>query len=182
MLDKKLYAKTEGRLYRYFRNKEEIEKLENRCVELEKAKESLRRDIRNTNVSIDAELGMAIGYEERVQTSNTGTSIAEKGIIKEIEKLQREWKNTRKQILKAHYKIRQINKQNADMNFFFRNMDTEYRIIAEMKYKEKLGLEKIGERLHIDKSTVKRKKDKIVRDASRLYKSVQQNCNKVATK
>ncbi len=80
MLDKKLYAKTEGRLYRYFRDIEEVDRLENRCMELEKTKESLRQDIRNTNVSIDAELGMAIGYEERVQTSNTGISRAEQGL------------------------------------------------------------------------------------------------------
>lgn len=40
MLDKKLYSKTEGRLYRYFRDIEEIDKLENRCMELEKAKEA----------------------------------------------------------------------------------------------------------------------------------------------
>ncbi len=168
MINKKLYAKAEGRLYRYFRDMEEIDKLENRCMELEKAKESLRRDIMNTNVSIDAELNMGIGYEERVQTSSRGTSIAEQGIIKEIEKLQREWKLTRKQILKLHYRIREINKQNADMNYLFRNMYPEYRIIAEMKYKNKLGLEKIGERLHVDKSTVKRKKDKIVKDASKF--------------
>lgn len=168
MLDKKIYAKTEGRLYRYFRDIEEIDKLENRCMELEKTKESLRQDIRNTNVSIDAELGMAIEYEERVQTSNTGISRAEQGVIKEIEKLQREWKHIRKQILRNHFRIRELNIQNADMNYLFRNMATEYRLIAEMKYKEKLGLEKIGERLHIDKSTVKRKKDKIVKDASKF--------------
>ncbi|HGG0416319.1 TPA: hypothetical protein ACJFE8_001072 [Clostridium sporogenes] len=88
MLDKKLYSKTEGRLYRYFRDIEEIDKLENRCMELEKAKESLRQDIRNINISIDAELGMAIGYEERVQNSNTGISRAEQGIIKQIEGME----------------------------------------------------------------------------------------------
>ncbi len=168
MLDKKLYSKTEGRLYRYFRDIEEIDKLENRCMELEKAEESLRQDIRNTNVSIDAELGMAIGYEERVQISTTGTSRAEQGIIKEIERMQREWKQTRKQILKNHARIREIQRQNADMNYLFRNMATEYKLIAEMKYKEKLSLERIGERVCIDKSNVKRKKDKIVRDASKF--------------
>ncbi|HDK7156467.1 TPA: hypothetical protein PTV43_001596 [Clostridium botulinum] len=62
ILDKKLYSKTEGRLYRYRRN---------------------------INISIDAELGMAIGYEERVQTSNTGISRAEQGIIKQIEGMKR---------------------------------------------------------------------------------------------
>ncbi|WP_243238903.1 hypothetical protein [Clostridium botulinum] len=168
MLDKKLYAKTEGRLYRYFKDIEEVDRLDNRCMELEKTKESLRQDIINTNVSIDAELGMAIGYEERVQTSNTRISRAEQGVIKEIEKMQREWKMIRKQILKNHFRIREINRQNADMNYLFRNMDTEYRLIAEMKYKEKLSLEKIGERLCIDKSNVKRKKDKIVKDASKF--------------
>ncbi|NEZ47948.1 hypothetical protein FDF74_12225 [Clostridium niameyense] len=167
-MDKDTFRKTEGRLYRYFRDMQEIDKLEYRCMELEKTKESLRRDIRNTNVSIDAEIGMAIGYEERVQTSTSGTSRAEQGVIKEIEKMQREWKQTRKQILKNHYRIREIQRQNTDMNFLFRNMATEYKLIAEMKYKEKLGLEKIGERLHIDKSTVKRKKDKIVKDASKF--------------
>ena len=60
-------------------------------------------------------------------------------------------------------------------------LGTQYRLIAEMKYKDKLSLEKIGFNLNMDKSTVSRTRERIVEDISKLLKIIKR-CNKIATK
>ena len=49
---------------------------------------------------------MGISYSEKVQSSSLGVSYAEQETIKQIDKLMEEWKDTRKQILKLHARIR----------------------------------------------------------------------------
>ncbi|WP_097025687.1 hypothetical protein [Clostridium peptidivorans] len=168
MIDKEIFKKIEGRLYRYYKDMSEIDKLEYRCMVLEKAKEQLREDIRNTNISIETELNMGISYEERVQSSSSGSSYAEQETIRQVEKLEQEWKNTRRQILKAHARIREIKNKNADMNYIIKLLGSKYKLIAEMKYKDELSLDQIGNRLHMDKSTVSRNRERIVMDVSKL--------------
>lgn len=167
MLDKEIFKKIEGRLYRYYKDMSEIDRLEYRCMVLEKAKEQLREDIRNTNISIETELNMGIIYEEKVQSSS-GSSYAEQETIRQVEKLEQEWKNTRRQILKIHARIREIKNKNADMNYIMRLLGSKYKLIAEMKYKEELSLDQIGNKLHMDKSTVSRNRERIVMDVSKL--------------
>lgn len=169
MIDKDVFRKTEGRIYRYYDNLKKIDKLEYKCMVLEKAKEQLRQDIRNTNVSIETDINMGIGYEERVQTSFKCISYAEKEMIKQIDKLEQEWKNTRRQILKIHAKIREIKNTNSELEYVISLLDTQYRLIAEMKYKDKLSLEKIGLKLNMDKSTVSRARKRIIEDIWKVF-------------
>ncbi|AWZ49805.1 hypothetical protein C3495_05800 [Clostridiaceae bacterium 14S0207] len=168
MIDKETFRKTEGRIYRYYENLKKIDMLEHRCMVLENTKEQLRNDIKNTNVSIETDMNMGIGYEERVQTSSTCTSYAEKEIARQVNKMIQEWKDIRKEILKIHSKIRELNKQDPDMKYAIGLLDTQYRLIADMKYKDQLSLEKIGLKLNMDKSTVSRTRERIVKDVSKV--------------
>ncbi|AAO36632.1 phage protein (plasmid) [Clostridium tetani] len=168
MIDKETFRKTEGRIYRYYDNLKNIEKLEYRCMVLEKTKEQLRQDIRNNNVDIETELNMGISYSEKVQSSSLGVSYAEQETIKQIDKLMEEWKYTRKLILRLHARIRKTKNENAEMEYIIGLLGTQYRLIAEMKYKDKLSLEKIGFNLNMDKSTVSRVRVKIVEDISKV--------------
>lgn len=168
MIDKETFRKTEGRVYRYYDNLKNIEKLQYRCMVLEKTKEQLRQDIRNNNVNIETELNMGISYSEKVQSSSLGVSYAEQETIKQIDKLMEECKDTKKQILKLHARIRKAKNENAEMEYIIGILGTQYRLIAEMKYKDKLSLEKIGLNLNMDKSTVSRTRERIVEDVSKL--------------
>ncbi|WDU84220.1 hypothetical protein [Caloramator sp. Dgby_cultured_2] len=97
MIKDEVFRKTEGHLYRYYNTLKKIKALEEECKELEKQKEKIRQDIQETNVSIDTELNMGIDYSRsKIQTSNDGTSYAEKALVKEIEKLEKEWIYVRK--------------------------------------------------------------------------------------
>lgn len=146
-----------------------IDRLECKCLILEKQKEAIMQDLRETNVNIEPELNMGISYSsERVQTSSSGTSYAEAEIMKQIEKLEREWKWTRRKILQLHSQIREIKRQNADMDYIIGRLGTEYRLLVEMKYRDCLSLEKIGDKLCMAKSTVSRNRERIVEDISKI--------------
>lgn len=170
LIDKDLFKKTEGRLYRHYRNKKEIEKLKSRVVLLWKQKEQIEQDIRTTNVKIDYyQSGMALG--ERVQTSSTGTSYAEREIIKAIEKLERELIQKKKKILKLEARIREKEEQIADMDYNIQMLNEEYKRLIEWKYGENKSLDWIATEMYGGaRTTAYRKREEIV-------ESIAQWCN-----
>ena len=162
LLEKDLFKKTEGRLYRHYRNKKEIEKLKSRVVLLWKQKEQIEQDIRTTDVKIDYyQSGMALG--ERVQTSSTGTSYAEREIIKAIEKLERELIQKKKKILKLHARIREKEEQIADMDYNIQMLNEEHKRLIEWKYGENKSLDWIATEMYAGaRTTAYRKREEIV--------------------
>lgn len=167
MLEKDLFKKTEGRLYRHYRNKKEIEKLKSRVVLLWKQKEQIEQDIRTTNVQIDYyQSGMALG--ERVQTSSFGTSYAEREIVKAIEKLERELLHKKRKILKLHARIREKEEQIADMDYNISMLSEEYKRLIEWKYGENKSLAWIATEMYAGaRTTAYRKREEIVENIAR---------------
>ncbi|AKA72218.1 hypothetical protein [Clostridium scatologenes] len=79
MLDKEIFKKTEGWLYGYFKQIKELEKLDHMCRELENQKEHIRKDIQETNISLEEE-SKSITYEERVQTFSFSVDMQKKNL------------------------------------------------------------------------------------------------------
>ena len=52
-MDKELFRKTEGKLYRYYQSKKKIRELNNEISNLEYHRERVEYDIRHANVTID---------------------------------------------------------------------------------------------------------------------------------
>ena len=115
MLDKEVFKKTEGWLYGYFRDLQEIENLEQECEELKAQEESIEWDIKHCNVSVIPDTHMSPSFDERVQTSPTGESVAEKGIIREIEKLEDELEYVERKIRGNRARIRELNRKTAKL-------------------------------------------------------------------
>lgn len=173
MLRDELFKETENRLYSYYRQIKEIEKLEYKCSVLEQQKERIRTDIKNTNVSIEPEMS-AMNYSmERVQVSHSGTSYAEAAVMKEITRLEYEWTNTKKQILKLHAKVRDIKCQVADVEYSINNLSDVYKSFIGFKYKDGRSLEYIGDELHMSKSTAFKLKNNVVDEVAKaLYRKL----------
>lgn len=170
MITDEQFRKTEGRLYRYYYQLRQIDKLKHKVCVLWKQKEQIEKDIKETNVNIEPDLNMGIDYSsERVQTSPTGASIAEKEVVKEIEKLSREWQRTKNKILKLNSTIREYEKQAADMEYVIGLLREDTKQFVELKYgsTRKLTNIKIGEILHIAEPTVRRRREDIVNDIAK---------------
>lgn len=165
MVDKEIFRRTEGRLYRYFEDKQKIKCLELECIDLDQQKERIRKDIQETNVFIEEE-SKSMSYEERVQTSTNCTSYAERALINEISNLEKEWIYIRKKLLKKRTRIREIERRVSHIKNNLAMLSEENKRFIELKYGDKQSLEEIGQVLNIAKTTAHRKREELVENIS----------------
>ncbi|GAA0115715.1 hypothetical protein [Clostridium senegalense] len=161
MNNDKIFQKTEGRLYRFYEDQQKIKCLDLECVDLEQQKEKIRKDIQETNVFIEEE-SKSITYEERVQTSSNCTSYAERALINEIDKLEKEWIYVRKKLLKKRVKIRELERKNINMKNNIEMLSEENKRFIELKYGDKKSFEEIGQILNMGKTTAYRKREELI--------------------
>lgn len=160
-MDKELFRKTEGKLYRYFNSKKKIIAINNEITNLIYHKDRVEYDIRHANVSIDYyQNGM--GIQERVQTSSSGCSYAETEMCKEIEKLKREHLGLNKSILKKRAKIRRTEEFINHMDNNINQLSEEDKRFLELKYGDGKNPIQISMILNIAQATAYRKREELV--------------------
>ena len=71
-MDKKIFEKTEWKLYRYFEKDKKIKSLDNKIRLLESHIKLINEKIKNMDISIPIE-SRSISFDEKVQVSNDGT-------------------------------------------------------------------------------------------------------------
>jgi predicted nucleic acid-binding Zn-ribbon protein len=167
VITEEVFRKTEGRLYRYYWQRRQIDKLKHMVVVLWKQLQSIEQDIKQTNVTIEPESRSFDYSKVRVQTSNDGSSYAENEIIKELDKLHREWQRTKRRILKINAKIREFEKEIADIGYVISLLNEECKQFVELKYGESKSLYEIADRLNMGKSTAGRRREEIVEDVAK---------------
>lgn len=160
-MDKELFRKTEGKLYRYYQSKKKIRELNNEISNLEYHKERVEYDIIHANVTIDYYQN-GTGLQERVQSSPSGSSYAETEMCKEIEKLEREHLRINKKILKIKAKIRELEEFIRHMNENVEQLNEEDKRFIELKYGDRKNLLYISIKLNMSKTTAYRKREEIV--------------------
>jgi DNA-directed RNA polymerase specialized sigma subunit len=166
MIDKESFRKTEGRLYRYYNTLQKIKCLNLECTDLELQRERIRKDIKETNVTIDEE-SKAITYEERVQASSSGTSYAERALIQEIEKLEQEWIYVRKKLLKKRLKIRELEREISSLKSNIQMLSEENHRFIELKYGDKKSIEEVADFLNMARTTAYRRREELVEDIAK---------------
>lgn len=160
-MDKELFRKTEGKLYRYYESKKHLFGLNEKISRLEYHKDVIEYDIRHTNIRIDPYQNGA-GINERVQTSSSGTSYAEQEIIREIERLERERVKIVKQILKTKAKKRELENYISNMDFNINMLNEESKRFLELKYSDKAKIIAIAQKMNMAVATVYRIREEIV--------------------
>ena len=160
-MNKDLFKKTEGNLYRYFEYKKKIHYLKQWVEQLKGRLEKIEKDIRNANVTIDYYQNGA-GISERVQTSPSGNSFAEEQMCKEITKLEKEHLIISKKILKNNHKIRDLEEYIDNMETNLNTLCEEDRRFIELKYGDKKSILTISQKLNIAQATAYRKREEII--------------------
>ncbi|WP_460292593.1 transcriptional regulator [Clostridium tertium] len=164
-MDKELFRKTEGKLYRYYESKKHLFGLNEKITRLENHKETIEYDIRHTNIRIDPFQNGA-GINERVQTSSNGTSYAEQEMIREIERLERERVKVVKQILKTKAKKRELENYISNMDFNINMLNEESKRFLELKYSDKAKVIAIAQKMNMAVATVYRIREEIVENVA----------------
>jgi chromosome segregation ATPase len=163
MLDKEQFRKAEGRLYRYYKQLKLIEKLKNTSIVLYKQIKQIEEDMSETNVKIDyIQSGMAVG--EKVQSSSSGTSYAEREIERAIEQLEKELVYKKRKILKLRARIRGMEEEISDMEYNISMLSEENKRFLEYKYSEKMNPTEIAEKMNMATATAYRKREELVED------------------
>jgi hypothetical protein len=168
-VDKELFKKTEGRLYRYFKYKKEINNLKRRVNFFEEQIKDIDNSIRNVHkyISVDPYQNGA-GISERVHSSSDGTSYVESEMTKEVTKLEKEQCNMVKNMLKLKFEIR-------EKESYIKNMDTNIEILneedkrfIELKYGDKKDVPVIARNLNMARATGYRRREELVEDISQF--------------
>lgn len=160
-MDKELFRKTEGKLYRYYESKKKIYRIKEDIARLEREIETIEYDIRHSNVIIDYYQN-GTGIQERVQSSSTGTSYAEAEMCKQIERLEKEHIDKAKKVLKNRSKIRDMERYIDYMDRNIRMLQEEDKRFLELKYGDKKNILQISMRLNIAQATAYRKREELV--------------------
>ena len=164
-IDKELFRKTEGKLYRYYESKESIHILNDELAYQERKKKEIEHNIKYANVTIDYYQN-GTGISERVQTSSTGSSYVETEMCKEIEKLEREHLKTIKKILKIKAKIGYVEEFVNHMDKNIGYLCEEDKRFLELKYGDKKNILQISLKLNIAQATAYRKREELIQAIS----------------
>lgn len=124
-MEKELFKKTEGQLYRYYRYKKQISKKYRKVETLEEQIKAIDNQMRNVHnyISLDT-MPPGAGCGERVQASISGSSYMEKQMEQEVTKLEKRKVEKIKQKIKAESKI-------MEMKSFIRMIDTNIESLRE---------------------------------------------------
>ncbi|SHK38535.1 hypothetical protein SAMN02745248_02422 [Hathewaya proteolytica DSM 3090] len=166
-MDKELFRKTEGKLYRYYRQKRKIEGYNRQIETLERSIEEIEQNIRDTNVTIDY-FQNGQGIEERVQTSSTGSSYAESQIIKAITSLEKELGFKTRKIVKLKAKVRETKEFISYMEYNLSMLEEEDKQFIELKYGDGRNIIYISQTLNIAQATCYRKREELIHNIAQF--------------
>ena len=163
-IDKDLFDKTEDKIKRYFKAKDNIEYMTNRIKWLEEDIKDLEIMIRNVHNYIDVDpYQNGAGLYERVQTSVDGTSYVEREMENEVTKLQKRQIDNIKKInkLKLRKKEETAFTRKIDVNLRMLREEEDRRFI-EFVYGDKEDIPIVAYKMNISRSTAYRKRDELI--------------------
>lgn len=169
-MDKKIFEKTEWKLYRYFEKDKKIKSLDNKIRLLESHIKLINQKIKNMDISIPIE-SRSISFDEKVQVSNDGTSYVERTMINIIDRLEREIINNKDEIIKLEELIRKTKEDNKMLDDYIIYLNNDYKNFLEYKYRDKLKNWQIANKLNISEVTCTRIKRELINDISRWENS-----------
>lgn len=156
------FRNMERMLYNYF-IKDDIVKSKKELIEmLENQINKLEEQIKTNNVKIEPELNMGISYDEKIQTSTDGTSYAEKAVIRAVEGLEMDKAEKLEEIFKLEKDIMDIERESKIIELNVGMLSEEDKKFIEMKYKERMSVEEIAEKINLSRTAGYNKRDKIV--------------------
>ena len=169
-MEKKIFEKTEWKLYRYFEKDKKIKSLDNKIRLLESHIKLIHEKIKNMDISIPIE-SRSISFDEKVQVSNDCTSYVERTMINIIDRLEREIINNKDEIIKLEELIRKIKEDNKMLDDYIIYLNNNYKNFLEYKYRDKLKNWQIANKLNISEVTCTRIKRELINDISRWENS-----------
>lgn len=166
-MDKELFRKTEGMLYGYYKDKNRLESVRREIETVGNLINTIARNIKTCNVSIDPYQG-GTGEGERVQTSSSNSSYVEKAIIKAIDDMEKEKAQRTKKLYKLKCEERNLIYRIEKVEGNIGMLKDEYKKFLELKYNtapgEKMGMREIALELNMSKNKAYDLREELVKN------------------
>lgn len=134
MADEKTFREMEQKLFNYFNKDKRVSVLSKRLRILKKQISEIEYKLRNIDVDLPEE-SRAVGYDERVQTSPTGESYAERALLRITDKLLKEQSWKKEQAADIEEALRNMEADNAIVEENIKDLRTEDFELLKEKYK-----------------------------------------------
>ena len=132
------FKKTEGKLYRYYKNLKLIAKMKRNVSEYQDKIEEVKRDIKNfKDIENFTNLNMGIDYSrDKIQVSVDPANAVENTVIRHMQEFEKEIKEYERIIFSTNKEIRRIEIEQHDMEYKISNLSEEGKRFLEWKYGE----------------------------------------------
>lgn len=169
-IPREVYSKTEGLLYAYYKDKKEINNIDNEIRILEDNIKELEYDITHTRVSVNEEecYQVGTGVGEKIQSSMSCESHAERVIIRAIEKLERERADSIGRLNKLKGKKRKFKSRYSRLENNISTLSGELQDFLKYKYQDKLYQIQIAYKLHTSQPTVTRRRSEVIMNVAQF--------------
>lgn len=134
MVDDKAFRDMEQKLFNYFNKDKRVSVLNKRLEILKKQISEIEYKLRNVDVDLPEE-SRAVGYDERVQTSPTGESYAERTLLRITDKLLKEQSWKKEQVADIEETLRSIESDNTFIEANIKDLRVEDQEFLKEKYK-----------------------------------------------
>lgn len=161
-MNKELFRETENKLIKYF-NKDKITgSLKAKLAILDKQIQEIDKDLRECNISIEEE-SSSPSFEQKVQTSGTGMSYAEREVMRVTELQIRRKINKQLERQNVLEEMDIIEIECDEIEWKVKDFTGELKTLLELSYKDKHGENTIADKMHLSQSQVNRRKQQIIR-------------------
>lgn len=151
----------EGILYKHYRKKQRLSGLKSRLKGTERTIEMIRTDIKECNVDLHDTL-KAINYSsDRIQNNSTTSSI-ELELERATDIMLKHIAINIKEKYQLKNKINTLEKEISNIDIQLEKLTEEELQIVELRYGEKNNYRDMENILHMSRSTLQRKKDKLI--------------------
>lgn len=134
MVDDKTFRDMEQKLFNYFNKDKRVGVLNKRLEILKNQISEIEYKLRNVDVDLPEE-SRAVGYDERVQTSPTGESYAERTLMRITDKLLKEQSLKKEQVADIEETLRNIESDNTFIEANIKDLRDEDQEFLKEKYK-----------------------------------------------
>jgi len=160
-MDKELFEETENKIFMYF-NRDKITDSLNKKIEiLDKQIESIENELRECNVTIEDE-SSSPSFEQKVQTSGTGVSYAEREVMRVTELQIKRVISKQLERQKVLQQLDDIEIACNEIGWKIEEFEGEFKEILELLYKNRLGEKAIAEKMHIGQPQINKRKQQII--------------------
>jgi len=161
MNNRETIERVEKTLTRHFRKTRTTERLRGQHQRVKSRIDNIRDDMKNCNYDLNTDL-RGIHYENTPTKTLYKSSAIEGELMRVAERLEDELYECTEQKYDINKQIRDLEIEIGEVEYVFDQLEEEDMELIQLRYGKEMTFREIANRMLIDSSTAKRKKDKLL--------------------